>query len=116
MFYDVFEHLCEIKGVSPTRAVEEMGLARTIATKWKKTGAVPRGKTLKIVAAYFGVSESYLLQNEDNQLTSQQDELIEELAILRNNPETKTLLQAGKHLTPEQIKKFAELMRSIPEG
>ena len=114
MFYDRFEYLCKLKRISPTRAVEEMKLARTIATKWKKTGATPRGDTIKIIAAYFGVSESYLLQDENDQL-DKDNELTEELQILKNNPDTKALLYAGKHLKPEQIRQFAELMKSIPE-
>ena len=67
MFYDRFAQLCAMKGVSVTKATEEIGLARTIATKWKKTGGTPRGDTLKRIAAYFGVSESYLLQDENDQ-------------------------------------------------
>ena len=73
MFYDKFAHLCALKGVSVTKATEEIGLARTIATKWKKTGAIPRGETLKKIAAYFDVSESYLLQDENDQQSDSHD-------------------------------------------
>lgn len=67
MFYDRFKQLCDAKGVSVTRATEEIGLARTIGTKWKNTGATPRGETLLKIAEYFGVSASELL--EDNTVT-----------------------------------------------
>ena len=73
MFYDRFAQLCAMKGVSVTKATEEIGLARTIATKWKKTGGTPRGDTLKRIAAYFGVSESYLLQDENDQPDKEKD-------------------------------------------
>ena len=115
--YDKFAQLCAAKGVSVTKATEEIGLARTIATKWKKTGATPRGDTLKKIAAYFGVSESYLLKDEKNQpADDDDDELMEEFQILRDKPELRVLLFAGKHLTAEQINRFAETMKSIPEG
>ena len=117
MFYDVFEELCQKKGVTPKTATRELGLSNSTASKWKKTGATPRGETLKKVAAYFGVTESYLLRDEKNQPTADyDDELIEELQILRDNPDTRTLLYAGKHLKPEQIKQFADLMKSMTEG
>ena len=65
MFYDLFCRLCQEKGVSPTRAPIEIGLSRTIGTKWKKTGATPQGDTLQKIADYFGVSVDYLLGNEE---------------------------------------------------
>lgn len=44
------------------------------------------------------------------------DGLAEELQILLENPATRTLLQAGRHLSEEQINNFAKIMESIPEG
>ena len=37
VFYDRFKQLCDAKGISVTRATEEIGLARTIGTKWNFT-------------------------------------------------------------------------------
>ena len=88
MFYDQFVDLCSQKGVSPTSAAVEIGLSKATPTKWKKTKAIPKGDTLKKVAAYFGVTESQLLTDERIQLDSTEDsqdvsfELREEL---RNN-------------------------------
>lgn len=114
MFYDKYVELCKQKGVNPTPAAVEMGLSKATPSKWKRTGVTPRGETLQTIADYFGVSVSYLLQDEKNQLTDS-DELIQELQILRDNPDTRTLLYAGKHLKPEQIKQFADLMKSMTE-
>ncbi len=61
MFFEVFCVLCEKKGISVTKATVEMGLSRTIGTKWRKTGAVPNGETLNTIANYFGVTTDYLL-------------------------------------------------------
>lgn len=67
MFYDAFKLLCEKKGVSPKRAVTEMGLSNSLATKWKNTGAIPKGETLAKIADYFGVSVEYLLGTEQKE-------------------------------------------------
>lgn len=61
VFYDVFKALCDKKGVSCRRATMEMGLSASIATSWKRTGAMPKGETLHKIADYFGVSVDYLL-------------------------------------------------------
>ena len=115
MFYDIYDELCRKKGIAPKAAAIEMGLSNSLPTKWKKTGATPRGKTLKTIAAYFGVSESYLLRDEKNQPDDDHDELMEELQILRDNPATRTLLHASKNLTAEQVKKMAEMILSMQE-
>lgn len=65
MFYDKFKQLCDQKGVSAKRAVTEMGMSNSLATKWKNTEATPNSTTLKKVADYFGVSVSYLLGTEE---------------------------------------------------
>lgn len=61
MFFDTFKELCENRGVSPKRAVTEMGLSNSLATKWKKTGATPSGETLEKIADYFEVTVDCLL-------------------------------------------------------
>ena len=83
MFYDLFCELCQKKGVSPTRATVEIGLSRTIGTKWKTTGATPQGETLSKIADYFGVSVDYLLGNEPKEkATAKSDGISKEDAMV----------------------------------
>ena len=65
MFFDIFKLLCEKKRVSPKNATEDIGLSNSITTKWKKTGATPKGDTLQRIADYFGVTTDYLLTGEE---------------------------------------------------
>ena len=44
------------------------------------------------------------------------DGLAEELQILMENPATRTLLFAGRHLSEDQINNFARIMQAMPEG
>ena len=64
MFFDRFKALCDQRGISCKSAVMDMGLSNSIATKWKKTGAVPQGETLQKIADYFHVSVDRLLGQE----------------------------------------------------
>ena len=41
MFYDCYTALCQARGISRSRAAQEMGLSNSTVTKWKNTGAVP---------------------------------------------------------------------------
>ena len=63
MFYDRYVEFCKRDGVSPTTAAVEMGLSKATPTKWKRSGATPSGKTLKVIADYFGVTTNELLDD-----------------------------------------------------
>ena len=77
MFYDVYAALCKNKGISLSRAADEIGLSNSTVTKWKKTGATPSGETLAKVAAYFGVSVDDLI-GEVQPETEMKDQLTED--------------------------------------
>ncbi len=76
MFFDTFSALCDKRGVSCKKAVTDIGLSNSLATKWKKTGATPQGETLNRIADYFGVSTDFLLgkANENTPTLSNKDE------------------------------------------
>lgn len=82
MFYDLFCDLCKEKGVSVTKATVDIGLSRTIGTKWKKTGATPNGETLNKIAAYFGVSADYLLGTETEKTPTPEGRRIDDGEIM----------------------------------
>lgn len=63
VFYDIFVELCARKGVSPSRAVLDMGLSRAAVTGWAQ-GKVPRDATLRRIADYFGVSVEELTRDQ----------------------------------------------------
>lgn len=147
MFYDKFAALCREKGVTVTKALIEIGLSRSLGTKWKKTGATPNGKTLEQIAEYFGVPVDYFrdspwyqqdgasLMNairlaqksitgvdpidaaiQAARAESQDDDLAEYLEDLRARPETRTLLEASRGMTKEQVEAMAAFARQLRGG
>lgn len=60
MFWLNFTRLCANVGKTPSRVVQELGLVRSVVTRWKG-GTLPRPTVRKQIAAYFGVSEDTLL-------------------------------------------------------
>lgn len=65
MFYDRYITMCQGKGVTPSRAAEEIGLNKATVTNWKKNGYTPRADVLLRIAEYFGVSMSFLVGDEN---------------------------------------------------
>lgn len=95
---------CAKKGVSPTKATVEIGLSRTIGTKWKTTGATPQGETLSKIADYFGVSVDYLLGNEPKAKTPAE-------ADVTFDDFTYAMHHESKELTEENKQKLLEMAR-----
>ena len=118
MFYDLFCQLCEKKGVSVTRATVEMGLSRTIGSKWKRTGATPNGETLNRIAEYFDVTTDYLLtgehpQKEQAAIDVVDDDLREYLEELRSRPEKRLLFSVTKNATRSQIEAIVKMIEEM---
>ena len=59
-FYDRFTQLCKEWGKSPSAVARESGIHKTAPTSWKR-GIYPSQKSVRKLAAYFNVSEDYLL-------------------------------------------------------
>ena len=107
MFYDVFKTLCDGKNISCKRAASDMGFGNSTTTKWKQTGATPNGKTLSKIAEYFGVSVSYLLEEEQKETPTPEI-----------NPRDGRRLEAIEllnRLTPEQEEMALALLRTLAE-
>lgn len=116
MFFDIFKSLCEKKGVSPKRATEDIGLSNSITTKWKKTGATPKGETLQKLADYFGVTTDYLLTGEETKKVPAPtggDELDETLERLRTRPECRMLFKLADGATAEDVKKAVAIIEAL---
>lgn len=104
MFYDCFNRLCARKGVSTSRAAEDIHLSRSTVSKWK-TGSVPSGATLQKLAEYFDVSTDYLLRGEPTS-----PEIDPELTL---DDFTYALCNETKELTWEQKQCLLELAREF---
>ena len=65
MFYDKYTELCKKKGVSPSKAAEEAGFAKSLVTKWRVNKTeMPSPDILSKLSDYFHLSVSELLGEE----------------------------------------------------
>lgn len=129
VFVELYTKLCRAKGVSPSKAAEQMGLSRTSVVKWK-AGSVPTGATLNKIADYFGVSVDYLLGNEQKEKPAQtvqvrdehdnivvlDDETRDLIDSLRSKPEMKMLFSVSKRATKEDIIKAVKIIEALKDN
>ena len=56
-FFDNFMHQCKLKGVKPTRALQDAGLNKALYSRWsKQPDRMPMGDTMQKLCEYFGCS------------------------------------------------------------
>lgn len=61
----VINELCEKKGVTQIKALEESGVGKNFLWSVKNRGSTPSVEKLEALSAYFGVSIDYLVGNTD---------------------------------------------------
>ena len=63
--YEIFEKLCEKRGITPYRFCKDTGINSSTISTWKKKGNECSAKTGKAVCEYFGVTMDYLMSGEE---------------------------------------------------
>ena len=119
MFYDIYAHLCEQIGKSPSSVARELGINKSNVTNWKNNGYTPRGNVLNKIAEYFDVSIDYLLGKENTSSApsniNNDAELTEYLEELRTRPEMRMLFQLSKKATKADVEKAVKIIETLLE-
>lgn len=102
MFWENFVVECAKKQKTPAGVVEELGISNSMPTSWKK-GVIPRAKTQKLIADYFGITVEELMGTKKEPAGDGGLELDEK------RMEAVKLLQK---LDSEQVDAFITLLRS----
>ena len=59
--YEVFEKLCQEKGIKPSRVAKDCGIANSTFSDWKAGRYTPKTDKMVKIAKYFEVSLEMLL-------------------------------------------------------
>lgn len=63
--YEIFEKLCETRGITPYKFCKETGINSSTISTWKKNNSLARPELAKKVCEYFGVSMDYLMAGKE---------------------------------------------------
>lgn len=107
VFYNRFLDLCRTRGITPSRAADEIGINRSSVTSWKNNGYTPQGDNLNKVARYFDVSTDYLLGKTDNKKAPATEGERE----IGYDDFTYAFFDESKELTDENKQKLLEMAR-----
>lgn len=122
MGYEVFEMLCNKKGVKPFHVSKETGVSTATLSSWKTGRYIPKPDKLQKIADYFGVSVEYLRTGKgtEKESTSGQkyyfdDETAEKAQELFENPGMRILFDAARDSKPEDLQMAADLLKRLKE-
>lgn len=109
MFYDVYERLCMEHNELPFVLPQKLGIAKSnsIVAQWQK-GSTPRLQTLRVLADYFNVPVSYLMDLEQEKSPHPKAE--------ETDPEMQELLNLVKDMTPKEIALLTDRAKKIKES
>jgi len=74
VFIDSYLKLCRVRGVSPTRVLDDLGLSHSLYARWKN-GGQPTNPTILKLADYFKVSIDELMDEQIEKPAAKNDEL-----------------------------------------
>ena len=85
-FYDTYVMYCSRVGKTPSGVAREIGISKSIVSRWKNGGGKPTDSTIQKIADYFGVSVSVMRGNENTEktVTTESDGLDKGFVFYRN--------------------------------
>lgn len=115
MFYDNYLKVCEAKGVSPTRVLDDLGISKSSYGHWKK-GGEPLNETKKKIADYFGITVAELMSGEIKKSpakAAEDDELEAILQDFKDNPELRALFKLSRKATPDELRQYQKIIKAL---
>ena len=102
--------LCEARGVSANKMLEDCGLSHNMLQTMKK-GTIPSADRLEKIADYFGVSIDYIMGRKASD--AEVEDMVEYLATRK---EARMLFDLAKDATPEDIIQAIRIIEVIKQG
>lgn len=90
------------------------GVSSSLYSQWNTGTVKPTMKSLGRVAEALGMNVEFLIGRKVQ--PEEDDELTEELQLLRDREDLRALLHVSKKNTPEQVRRLTKLMESMNEG
>lgn len=104
--YEIFEKLCNERGITPYRFCKDTGINSSTISTWKKKDTKCSSKTAEIVCNYFGVSIEYLMSGEEKESDKKyylNDETAKMAQGIFENKELRMLFDAAQDADPEDL-------------
>lgn len=102
-FAERLKELRKMKGLYQGDIADILGVTRQAVSQYERGEREPSYEVLEILADYFNVDSDYLLGKENRSTYFIDPEVAEIADFLHKHPEHKTLFEASKKLTDEDL-------------
>ena len=108
------------KGMTGAELSRAINLSGSIYSQWNKRKSKPSPATLRKIADYLEcdiieILPDELLGDDATKVTTNSNDLAEELALLRDRPDRRAMLHATRNMTPDQVMKIAAMLDAFKE-
>ena len=113
--YEVFEMLCEQRGVTVAEVSRNTGVSQSTLSNWKKRRNNLSAANAKKIADYFGVDVGYLMtgvQTDEHLHAYYQNERAYEMAMkIFKNKKLRMLFDAAEDVDPEDLELVINMVK-----
>ena len=114
IFAENLQRYMDTKGIDRNGLSDAINVPYTTVTDWLKGKTYPRIDKIELMARYFGISKSDLIEDHSEQSEYYNDADVAELAqAMFDRPELRVLFDASKKATKEDIEQVAELLERL---
>ena len=112
--YEIFQKLCEQRGITPYRFCKDTGVSTSTISTWKIKGTSCGAKLSKIVCDYFDVSVDYLMKGEETETKYYlNDETAAIAQDIFKNKELRVLFDAARDAEPEDLETVHSMLLAL---
>ena len=114
--YEIFEKLCDARGITPYRFCKECDVSSSTISTWKKAGSLARPELAKKVCDYFEVSLDYLMTGKEADLEEgyyANPETAQIAQEIFENKELRLLFDASRNAKPEDLKLAHDMLLAL---
>lgn len=107
------QRLMDSKGVDRNQICADLGFKYTTFTDWVKGNTYPRIDKIEMMAQYFGVNKSDLVEKHIEGGYYTDEEAAEYAEMLRTRPGARLLFSAAKDISKEDMQKAVEYIEFL---
>lgn len=118
--YEVFEMLCEQRGVTVAEVSRGTGIAQSTLSNWKKRRNNLSAANVKKIADYFGVDVGFLMTGvqtdaQDSSYTKYYEDVKSALMAQQmfEDKQLRALFHVQKNIDPERFKAFCDMLIAL---
>lgn len=119
IFSKNLNHYMELNGKTQSDLVNDLAFNKSAVSTWCNGTRLPRMDKVEILARYFNINRSDLIEEKDNSEINDHyylnDETREIAQEVFENPDMRTLFKVARDIPPERLKAHIEFMKSLKE-